>query len=182
MRFHRTALIYRSRQSFAAPSSIQLWLWFFFFVYPGSASVCGPGRSMCGGRQTVKTPALSGGLCVMWLRDPPLRHRWRWSLKSHQKTHLHGTNTRKWETDYWAHFRFYTSTKSDFTLLIDCLWFILMFGVRFLWKFSYFNVTSATKVNRLRHPWWGGICSVYLSMTEQLSHSFFFFLPIILFL
>lgn len=97
-----------------------------------------------------------------------------WSLKSRQETHLHVTDTRKWETDYWTHFRCYTSTKSDFTLLIDCLSFILMCGVRFLLKFSYLNTTSATEVNRHLRPWWGGICSVYLSVTEQLSRSFFF--------
>lgn len=49
--------------------------------------------------------------------------------------------------------------------------------VRFRIMFSYVNIlmTSATDVKRHRHHRWRGICSVCLSMTEQLSRSFGFF-------
>lgn len=53
-------------------------------------------------------------------------------------------------------------------------------GVRHLIGFSHlYNLITWAKVNHHRQAWWRGICSVYLSMTEQLSCRIFFF-PVIL--
>lgn len=101
--------------------------------------MCGQSRSVCGGRQAVKTPTLYIDCVLMRLETLPFVTA---DVVTKKPRNTSG---------------FYTWKKSHFPLLDDCLTFVLSFRDRlgfshvscvwFLIKFSYLNMTSATEVN-----------------------------------
>lgn len=154
-----------------------------FFVFPGSASVCGPGRSMCGRRQTVKTQTLNGGLCVMWPETLLLCHRWcgHWSAAK-KPTYMWPTpGSERLITEHTSGFTLRQSqTKfySPYQLLI------IHFNVRdqvsvkvFIFQHNFYHRSEPSPTPLIRRN------MQCLSEHDRTAVSqFFFFLPIILFL
>lgn len=101
---------------------------------------------MCGGRQTVTNTNTN----TQWRTVHDVARRPSLFITADEVTEVtprnpsacqHVTNTRTWETDYWTHFRFYTSAKSNITLhndgLSSILWSIKVFILQHLDNFCH---------------------------------------------
>lgn len=127
--------------------NIQLWLWFLCFLCLLSRwHLC-----VWAGRERVWWPSdCENTNTDIWFSSATLLFYLPASMRP---------NTWNRGTDYWSHFRFYTSAKSHFTLLKDCQSFISMVGGEFrvnisgvMFSHLYTLITSATEVNCHRQP------------------------------
>lgn len=115
----------------------------FFFYIPGSSSLCGQSRSMCGGCQIVKeTPAISRIFCRVEAGDhPPVS-----PMTRSQKLHI------RFSTGTWSFTVYLTAS----CLSVQPFWIASGF---------IFEHGSCRRGKLLLTPLMRRICSVYLSVT-----------------